>query len=158
MKKLYALATAIAVFSTSGCIQVGTTVSTEDGYYTEQRMSEIEYDTFIAKKTSVILDKLAAHAACSTNIANGEMDHFAEADNVEVTIDAVKEAYQDIKAIGASIDREKGRENLLSQLEDVEEHLNDYRSYLLTAQSIDCDKMTEFASTFKNDFTTIKAF
>lgn len=155
---LFILLTAALISSLSGCKEIGSTVDTSDGYYAEQRMSEIEYDTFIAKKTSGILDKLAAHAATATNIANGEYLPEDECDNVSVTIKAIDEAYEDILKIGPSIDSEAARDNLLNQLKDAKEHLEAYYESLQDAETITYEIMSDYASKFKNDFTVIKAF
>ena len=152
------IACLLLALSASGCKQVGSTVSTDDGYYTELRMSETEYQVFISKKTSVILDKLAAHAAAASNIANGEYKASAEHKNVLITITAVDEAYEDIEGIGAAIDYEQARLNLLDQLKAAKQHLTDYDAILQDEDKITKEEMENYAAEFKNDFTAIKAF
>jgi|GEM_PF-2620808 len=152
------LACMFIVMGIGSCKQVGSTVSTDDGYYTDLRMSETEYQVFIAKKTSVILDKLAAHAAAATNIANGEYKASSEHQNVLITITAVDEAYEDIEGIGAAIDYEQARVNLLDQLKATKQHLTDYDAILQDEDKITKEEMETYAAEFKNDFTAIKAF
>lgn len=158
--KSIALATLVITMAAalSGCNQVGSTVSTDDGYYAEERMSETEYQVFISKKTSTILDKLAAHAATATNISNGEYSAESECDNVAVTIGTIEEAYEDISKMGPAIDYEKSRENLLNQLDEAKTHLEEYKEFLESGEKITSEAMSDFAAKFKNDFTVIKAF
>ena len=157
-KKIPLVLLFFAILSLCSCSGPGGLVNTEEGYYTEIRMSEIEYETFIAKKTAPILDKLAAHAAMSTNISNGEYSQANEAKNVDVTIGIVNEAYNDVLGIGASLNREQARQNLLEQLKLTKEHLEAYKTELLNSKTVTPENMTIHASTFKNDFNAIKAF
>lgn len=156
ISRICAVCLIAAVLCFGGCAQVGSTVSTDDGYYAEQRMSETEYTIFISKKTSTILDKLAAHAAIAGNIAKGEYDAESEIKNVDVTLEAIDESYEDISRIGAAVEYETAKDNLLEQLDDAKEHLEDYRDCLKGDYS-DGD-LEAYASKFKNDFTSIKAF
>lgn len=156
IKKLCTVVLISAVVALGGCAEVGSTVDMKDGYYAEQRMSETEYTIFISKKTSAILDKLVAHAATAGNIGSGEYDAANEIKNVDVTIATIDESYEDISKIGAAIDYEDARDNLLDQLDSAKEHLESYRDCL--SGNYSKSDLEAYASEFKNDFTAIKAF
>ena len=156
--KPYAVLFAAALLCTSGCKQVGSTVDPDDGYYTEIRMSELEYRTFLAKKTSGILNMLVSHAALTRNISDPEYDTGAEVKALEVTIASIDEAAEDIKGIGAASDSEKIRENLLLLLDSTREHLVGYKERLMSNESITKEEAEKYAGIIKNDFTALKAF
>ena len=67
----YTVILATALICSAGCTPIGSTVDTDDGYYTEIRMSELEYRTFLAKQTSSILSMLVSHAAVLVRSGSG---------------------------------------------------------------------------------------
>jgi len=155
MKK-FAILALTAILLVSGCKQVGSTVEKEDGYYSETRMSETEYQIFVSKQISPVKNNLVAHAATATNIANGEYDAEDEHQNVLVTLEAIDDSIEKIEGMGEAIGYENYRLNLLDQLKEAKEHLEEYDEYIVTTEEIDGEVMSNFASKFKNDFTVIK--
>ncbi|MBO6230659.1 MAG: hypothetical protein IK990_15100 [Ruminiclostridium sp.] len=156
--KPYTVLLAAALLCSSGCMQVGSTVDPDDGYYTEIRMSELEYRTFLAKKTSGILNMLVSHAALTRNISDPEYDTGTEIESLGVTIASIDEAVEDIKGIGAASDSEKIRENLLSLLDMTREHLVGYKERLMSDETITKEEAEKYAGIIKSDFTALKAF
>ncbi len=149
---------AAAVICSAGCAQVGSTVDTDEGYFTEIRMSELEYRTFLAKKTSDILGMLVSHAALAENIADGECDKSMEINSATVTIGAIERAYEDISGIGAASGCDMIREKLLDILDSTKEHIAGYKEMLSAKDSITKEEADEYASLFKNDHTALSAF
>lgn len=156
MKKLAILALS-AILLMSGCKQVGSTVEKEDGYYSETRMSEMEYQVFVAKQISPVKNNLLTHIATATNIANGEYTVEDEHKNILVTLEIVDDSIEKIEGMGEAIGYENYRINLLEHLEEARKHLNEYDEYITGTEEIDSEVMSSFASKLKNDFTVIEA-
>ena len=154
----YTVILATAMICSAGCTPIGSTVDTDDGYYTEIRMSELEYRTFLAKQTSSILSMLVSHAALAENLADDECDKNMEISSADVTIGAIEGAYNEILGIGAASDYDMIRDKLLSVLERTREHVVQYKEMLSAKDKITKEEAEKYAEMFKNDHTALAAF